>query len=102
MRGCECTRGCVCCTHSPSCTQYNGRQDKVAALALIDALLREDDEPAGARGGDGDSGGASDGAVDVAALRAADGDADATSDALATLCVPCAEVEPSGLGRFEL
>lgn len=38
LQACGCSKGCVCCTHSPFCTEYNARQDKEAAVLILEAL----------------------------------------------------------------
>eukprot|EP00302_Diacronema_sp_CCMP2436_P013162 CAMPEP_0179858198 /NCGR_PEP_ID=MMETSP0982-20121206/12230_1 /TAXON_ID=483367 /ORGANISM="non described non described, Strain CCMP 2436" /LENGTH=519 /DNA_ID=CAMNT_0021744917 /DNA_START=282 /DNA_END=1842 /DNA_ORIENTATION=+ len=39
MRACGCEDGCVCCTHSAFCLEYNARTDKRAGLMILEALL---------------------------------------------------------------
>jgi DEAD/DEAH box helicase domain-containing protein len=98
MRSCDCARGCICCTHSPFCTHYNGRQDKNAGVALIDALLRQDEPGDDGGGGGGDGGGGGEGEPEALAGTVDDA---APNSRQAVICMPCAEGE-AALGRFEL
>jgi len=40
MADCSCGSGCWCCVHAAKCTEYNARTDKVAAIRVVEALLR--------------------------------------------------------------